>query len=178
MPSIFSAFSDGSLPAPSYINGDPVHVEYLPANPIPHTFYIVDEVVDFGSDANIHDLMVVSLKEIKVGSKSTLSDVLLASMDKITFGSENVIGDSNYCDSGSGQVRMFAAGDIKLGSQTEYVGVQIVSSASVYLGSELVSLTGITVQAGGDIEWGSAESFGGCGAPTEPNAYNSVYIVN
>ena len=163
VPSIVSGLMDGSLIPPSYIKFGPVHVQYLPANPSPHTLYVVDEVVDFGSDAIIHNLAVVSLQEIKVGSRSELSNVLLVSMNKISFGSENLIGSRAYCADGHGSVQMFAFGDITLGSQTEYSGVQIVSSNSVYLGSELVSLTGITVQAGGDIDWGSAEVYSGCG---------------
>ena len=46
------------------------------------------------------------------------------------------------------------------------------------LGSNLVSLIGVSVQAGKDIEWGSAERYGVCGAPLTYNPMTAVYIVN
>lgn len=178
VPEIYSDLIYGSLALPDYIHFGPVHVRFLPDNPAPNTFYVVEEVINFGSSANLENLMVLSLQEIKLGSNSALSNVFLFSMDKISFGSNNRIGSRTYCDDRDGEVKLFAAGDVKLGVNTEYSGVQIVSSRNVYLGSNLISLRGIAVQAGGDIEWGSAETFGVCGAPTDPNPANMVYIVN
>ena len=50
-------------------------------------------------------------------------------------------------------------------SNTGYVFPSSRNYGIVKLGSELTSLKGISVQAGGDLFWGSAEAYGGCGAP-------------
>ena len=133
--------------------------------------YIVDEVVNFGSGSSgaplvIHDIGVVSYQEIITGSAVILTNVLLATTDKVTIGSENYIGSSDYCNTGLGEVHIFSGGEYSAGSQTSYSGVQVVGAGIVKLGSELGSLTGINVKAGGDLFWGSAEEYGGCGGPS------------
>ncbi len=166
VPTIVAGLKTGDVVPPGFITEGPVFVQNLPSNPEPYTLYIVEEVVDFGSNVAISNIAVVSDQEIKTGSNVSLSNVFLASLDKITLGSENQIGASDYCDSGEGEVHIFAQGEYSAGSQSSYSGVQVVGAGIVKLGSELHSLKGIAVQAGDDLFWGSAELFGGCGAPT------------
>ena len=47
----------------------------------------------------------------------------------------------------------------------------------VKLGSELVSLKGINVRAGGDLFWGSAENYGGCDGPSLYGPINSPAVL-
>lgn len=178
IPTIVAGLKDGSVVPPGYITNGPIFVDYLPGDPQPHTLYVVEEVVDFGSNVNISNIAVVSDQEIKTGSNVSLSNVFLASLDKITLGSESVIGGSDYCNSGEGEVHIFAQGEYSAGSQSTYSGVQIVGAGIVKLGSELHSLKGIAVQAGDDLFWGSAELYGGCGAPTLFTPPGVVSIVN
>ena len=143
---------------------------------VPGTLYVSHEVVDFGSGSSgaplqISDIAVVSTQEIKTGSFVELSNVLIATTGKVTLGSENQIGTDAYCNSGKGAVHIFAGGEYSAGSQSTYSGVQLVGEGIVKLGSELTSMKGINVQAGGDIFWGSAELYGGC-AP--PDLYNPI----
>ena len=131
-------------------------------------YYIVNDVVDFGSSNTFEDLVVISDEEIKVGSGVTLINVLLASRDKVTFGSENTFGAANFCTNNRRDgVRIFSSYDdtdaVKFGSQSNFYGVQIAGTGEVNLGSELGSVTGLGVQAGKDIHYGSQEIYGACG---------------
>ncbi len=73
---------------------------------------------------------------------------------------------------------MYAVNNIELQSNFEYTGAQIVAGQTVKLGSNLVSLIGVSVQAGKDIEWGSAELYGVCGAPLNYNPTTAIYLVD
>ncbi len=197
--SIVTGLINQTLEFPDYIvEGRPVlQLDVLPDNPSTDYFYIVTDKVDFGSDAILDGLAVVSRTEIVVGSASTITNTFLASNGDVTLGadsklsnvllgsgkmikasSHNVYGSKTYCDTKDGEVQMFAVQNIELQSYSTYSGVQIVSGQTVKLGSNLPSLTGISVQAGQDIYWGSAELYGGCGGPISYNPRNVVYIVN
>ena len=165
VPSIVAGLMDGSIVPPNFITKGPVFVTDLPSNPEPNTLYVVDNA-DFPSDAVISNIAVVSTQKIKIGSNTTIYNAFFATLAEFTLGSKNQIGASNYCNSGQGEVHIFAQGKISAGSRNDYNGVQVVGAYEVTLGSELVSLRGIHVEAGGDLFWGSAEKYGGCGAPS------------
>ena len=104
--------------------------------------------------------------KIAVGSYNSLSNVFLVTMGEIDFGSDNRIGASDFCDTGTGAVHIFAHGKIAMGSNSNYNGVQIVGAKLVELGSNLGNPKGIAVQAGETMTWQSNEDFvGGCRAP-------------
>ena len=63
-----------------------VHLPVQPDSFSPNAFYIVNDKVDFGSDAIVDGIAVVSLEEIVVGSNSTVTNSFLGSMGKIVLG--------------------------------------------------------------------------------------------
>ena len=176
VPSIVAGLMDGSIVPPNFITKGPVFVTDLPSNPEPNTLYVVDNA-DLGSNVVISNIAVVSTQKIKIGSNTTIYNAFFATLDEFLLGSKNQIGASNYCNTGQGEVHIFAQGKISSGSLNDYNGVQIVGAYEVKLGSELVSLRGIHVEAGGDLHWGSAENYGGCGAPTLFISSGGVSIV-
>lgn len=199
---IVEKMMDQTLNLPDYlVEGLPVvEIDVLPGDLStlsPEIFYVVKELADFGSDANIDGLQIMSLEAIVIGSNSTITNTLLVSPGNIVFGSNvvfsnvmmgsissilggshNVYGSSSYCDDRVGEVQMFAVENIELGSFSEYSGVQIVSAQTVNLGTDIVSLVGISVQAGQDIIWENAARYDTCSAPHSYNPENAVYIVN
>ncbi len=87
------------------------------------------------------------------------------------MGSENQIGATNFCVTGQGGVFIIAEGNYDAGTRTQYTGVQILTLGDAKIGSELTSggvgPEALSVQAGGDIYWGSQEIFrSGCPAPS------------
>lgn len=181
VPSIVQSLMDGTAVPPGFITNGPVYVQTLPSNPTPNTLYVVEEVVDFGSgtagdELLIENIAIVSNEEIKTGSNVFLRNVMFATTGKISLGSANIIGDNDYCNSGDGEVYFFSGDEYSAGSESSYSGVQIVGAKMVKLGSELHSLKGIAAQAGGDLDWGSAELYGGCNSPSLflPRAYAIV----
>ena len=175
VPSIVAGLMDGSVAPPNYMtNVVPAYgappLATLPSTLVPNTLYRIDGVVDFGSGSNvhldIHDIGIVSNSEIKSGSLVKFSNVVMATLQRVSLGSENLIGASDFCNTGDGAVFIFAGQEYSAGSQSGYSGTQIVGMQQVKLGSELISLKGIDVQAGEDLFWGSAEEYGGCHAPS------------
>ena len=167
IPTIVAGLMDGSYVPPGFITEGPVFLEYLPSNEnlVPGTLYVIEQVVDFGSNVTVSNIAVVSHEIIKSGSNVAFSNVLLASTNMVTLGSESLIGATDYCDTGIGEVHIFSGPEYSAGSQSAYSGVQLIGGAQVKLGSELLSLVGINVQAREDLFWGSAENYGGCDAP-------------
>ncbi len=179
----------GSLPInpPTFLT-QTSHVSQLPNPLVEGTLYIVDgpDDVVIPSDAVLNNIGVVVLNDLKkllVGSKVSLSNVLLAARNNVEVGSENQIGHSNYCNTGQGAVFIFTGAEYKAGSQTDYSGVQIVSVSHSSIGSELTSggigPEALSVQAGGNIYWGSKEVFrGNCSAPSFFSLDGRVAIVD
>ncbi len=57
-------------------------------------------------------------------------------------------------------------GNIKVGSNTNFYGGQLIAGQDALLGSNLISLTGPGIQAVRDIKLGSTLDFTGCAATT------------
>jgi hypothetical protein len=128
----------------------------------PNTLYIVNDVADLGSNRTVENIAIVAVKEVKTGSNVILRNVVLATNDKILFGSSNDFGSSNYCDSGNYSVYAFAGDNIEFGSESLIRGTQLVTRKMLKLGSTLRGLQGVYGEALEDIDYGSADVFGGC----------------
>ena len=154
---------------PDYLNGNVQHIENWPPSggPQPGTLYLVDNVVDFGSDATVDGFGVVSLKEVKVGSYSTVKNALLASFLAVDIGSNVFIGDNDFCNSHDGEVFLASPIIVKTGSNVDIVGAQIITGDLGDFGSDLVRYTSVSVQASGDIKVGSQLELAGCPVTTD-----------
>ena len=181
--------ADPAVTPPSFLINT-VHLtdEVLPSTLEPGTLYVVSGSKEpvITSDAVVNNVGIVYLnpdKPIIVGSKVTLNNVLLAARGDVLVGSENQIGATNFCDTGQGGVFIFTEGNYDAGTRTQYTGVQIVSMGDAKIGSELTSggvgPEALSVQAGGDIYWGSQEIFrSGCPAPSFFALNGRVAIVD
>jgi Flp pilus assembly protein TadG len=166
--SVISDLENGTFPElPDYLDGTIEHVEDLPANPTPGTLYIVENVVDFGSDANVEGFGVIGLQEVKVGSNSTVKNAMLISHTTLDMGSNIFIGDSDFCNSHDGEVFMGSKELMKMGSNTDVVGAQIISAGLADFGSDLVNFKSVGVQAAGDLKVGSQLQLSGCPNQTD-----------
>ena len=179
VPGVIDGLASGDVTPPVFLaNPDnPKHVVQLPSTLEEGSLYVVygsnDVVIQ--SDAVVQNIGVVVTDpsaKLLVGSNVSLSNVLLAAQNNVEVGSLNQIGNTDFCNTGQGAVFIFTKGDYKAGSQTDYTGVQIVSVGSSYIGSELTSAgkgpEALSVQAGGNIYWGSQEIFrsSSCQAPS------------
>jgi putative Flp pilus-assembly TadE/G-like protein len=150
---------------PSFMTGSPVVSlpEITDSTPInANTIYIVTDVADFGSGANLTNIVVVAGKEIKTGGNSTLENVVFATPDKILLGSDNVIGGSDYCNSGEYNVYLLSESNIEFGSNTTLRGVQMGAQGEIKLGSDITAILGVHGEAEGSIEYGSSQNFAAC----------------
>ncbi len=149
---------------PDYITNGPVELDEITDSTslLPNTLYIVDGVVDFGSDANVADIAIVADGEIKVGSNSTLENVVFASNNKILIGSDVVMGVADFCDVGTYGIYLFSEDNIEMGSNNTLQGVQMAAKGDLKLSSDVGILAGVYGEAVGNIEYGSADSFTGC----------------
>ena len=165
---IMNELQNGTFqPLPDYLNGTIQHVQDLPANPVAGTLYVVDNVVDFGSGANVEGFGVIGRKEVKVGSDSTVKNALLASYMTLDIGSNVYIGDSTFCDTHNGEVFLASPTLVKTGSNVDIVGAQIITGDLGDFGSDLVRYTSVSVQAAGDIKVGSQLQLSGCPVTTD-----------
>ncbi len=180
VPGILSGLAPGANPAvtpPNFLQNTVLLTdEELPSTLKPGTMYVVSGGKEpvIPSDAVVNNVGIVYLnpdKPIIVGSKVTLTNVFLAARGSILVGSENQIGATNFCVTGQGGVFIIAEGNYDAGTRTQYTGVQILTLGDAKIGSELTSggvgPEALSVQAGGDIYWGSQEIFrSGCPAPS------------
>jgi len=149
---------------PDFITEGPVYLnEITDSTPLsPNTLYIVKKVADLGSNRVISDIAIVAKKEVKVGSDVTLSNVVFATPKKILFGSNNDIGSVNYCGDGAFNIYLFSNSNIEFGSDNYFRGVQMGAKKELKLGSDVAGMEGIHAEAKRNIEYGSADTYGGC----------------
>ncbi len=160
---------------PDYLNGITQYVEDLPGDPQPGTLYIVENVVDFGSHADVQNFGVVGLEEVKVGSNSTIKNALLVSFKTLDIGSNVLVGDSDFCNSHDGEVFLASPELVKTGSNVSMIGAQILTGALGDFGSNL-QYTSVNVQAAGDIKVGSQLNMTGC--PTKTDEHLLIFSGN
>ena len=147
---------------PDYLNGTIQYVEELPPDPQPGYLYIVDGDVDFGSNTDMEGYGVIGLKAVTFGSNNTIKNALVIGMEKLDLGSNIFVGDSNFCNSHDGEVFLASPNLVKMGSNIDVVGSQIISGGLADFGSDLVNFTSVGVQAAGDIKVGSQLQLKGC----------------
>lgn len=132
------------------------------------TLYIVDGVADFGSNVTIKNIAVVARKEIKTGSNVTMTNSFFVTNDKILFGSTNEFGSSDFCDTEKYSIQAYSGDNIEFGSQSLFQGMQLAAGGEIKLGSELRGIMGLYGQSAGNVDYGSADEYGGC-----PNGLSS-----
>ena len=126
------------------------------------TLYIVDGDVDFGSNTDMEGYGVIGLKAVTFGSNNTIKNALVIGIEKLDLGSNIFVGDSNFCNSHDGEVFLASPNLVKMGSNIDVVGSQIISGGLADFGSDLVNYTSVGVQAAGDIKVGSQLQLKGC----------------
>ena len=128
----------------------------------------------------VSNIGVVSEDEIQFGSNANISNAFFATLSEFKFPSDSVIGHSKYCETGQGEVYVFAQGIVTMQSNNVISGLQVVSASLVDWQSNNVGVNGLAVQAGGNIKLQSNNLYGGgCAAPTLyiPTAAGAVSIV-
>jgi len=115
-----------------------------------------------GSNVDISEIAIVAGKEIKIGSNVRMSETVLVTNSKVLFGSTNDIGTANFCESGHYSVYVMSGDNIEYGSQSLFQGVRMGAVGEVKLGSELRAVQGVYAESLGNIDYGSADTYGGC----------------
>lgn len=170
---IITGLADGSITPPNFLgpgtqqdSGGTQHVSSLPSTLEEGTLYIVEGSDDVTLPADVRNVGVVVLDseaKLNVESDAVLYNVLLAARGNIEVGSYVTFGSDEFCSDGHGAIYAFTEKWYKAGSNNDYSGVQIVATDTVDLGSNNTSggvgPRALTVQAGGDIKWGSDEVF-------------------
>ena len=166
-------FANFGAELPDYLSGDIQNIsEWPPDNLVDGTLYVVSGVVDFGSDADVQNIGIVGLDEVKVGSNSTVKNALLVSFKTLDLGSNIFVGDNDFCDTHDGEVFLGSKELVKAGSNLDMIGAQIIAGGSVDgapvdMGSDLTRFTQVGVQSAGDIKIGSQQLLNGCPTSTD-----------
>ncbi len=97
-------------------------------------------------------------------------------MGRVQLGSYGTIGNSDYCLTGAGTVEILATENILLGSNTNFFGGMLIAGVDADLGSDLISTTGLGIQAVRDVKLGSQLEFTGCLADFD-NRYTTTGVA-
>ncbi|MGI9395047.1 MAG: hypothetical protein ACR2OY_10415 [Boseongicola sp.] len=165
VPTIVSSMDSGSFDyLPDFITGGPIYINKIEDTTplVEGILYIVDDVADLGSNRTIRNVAIVANKEVKIGSDNTVYNVVFATMDKVLIGSNNTIEHPNACNFGRYSTYLFSGVNIELGSNNLLTGVQMGAVDEIKLGSDVAGIKDVYGEAGGNFDYGSADTFAGC----------------
>ncbi len=142
----------------------------LPANAgdtgqwgVPGTAYVIDGSVDVvGANRILDNIIIIATGSINIGSFYTLTNTVLASDTYVDLQSDGIIGQADFCSTGEGAVVIMAVENVKVGSNTDINGGQIITGAVADLQSDQITANGLAIQAVGDVRLGSQLSIVGC----------------
>ncbi len=132
------------------------------------TAYIINETVSINSGRTLNNVVIIAEDVLSIGSDFTITNAILAAnntggtVGRVQLGSYGTIGSSEYCLSGLGTVEVLAIENVLVGSNTDIFGGQFIAGVDADLGSDLISTTGLGIQAVRDVKLGSQLEFTGC----------------
>ena len=149
---------------------------FLPANAddgpgtawgVPGTAYVINGKVDITSDRILNNVVIIANGDISIGSDYQITNTIIAAKPgdgtgRVQMGSFGTLGDATYCTSGFGTVEILAIENILIGSNTSIFGGQIIAGNDADLGSNEISVAGLSVQSVNDIKIGSEHNMSGC----------------
>ena len=146
------------------------------------TAYIINETVSIDSGRTLNNVVIIAENVLSIGSDFTITNAILAAnntggtVGRVQLGSYGTIGSSEYCLSGLGTVEVLAMENVLVGSNTDIFGGQFIAGVDADLGSDLISTTGLGIQAVRDVKLGSQLEFTGCLADLD-NRYTTTGVA-
>ncbi|MDH3666986.1 MAG: pilus assembly protein TadG-related protein [Paracoccaceae bacterium] len=140
---------------------------HLPAALLPNTVYNVNCNGQILLPSTVMNrVVIVADCRIHTSAGSALIDAVLATdflggADTVQLASSTMMGLPDNCASGGG-VEIYSAGDIHVSASGDFNGVRMVSANDVKFTSNSIGISGMSVQAGNDINYSSNNSYGLC----------------
>ena len=167
VPTIVSSMEASSFDyMPDFITSvQSISGDFVPENAGDHVsgrLYIVEDVADLSKVSYVNNVAVVAGKEVKIGSDQTIYNVVFATMDKVLIGSNNTFEHPDACNYGRYSAYLFSGVNIEFGSNNLLTGVQMGAVDEIKLGSDVAGIKDVYAEAGGNFDYGSADTFAGC----------------
>ncbi|APX88944.1 hypothetical protein BV394_03710 [Brevirhabdus pacifica] len=176
--SVYNGVRNGTDHLPSWITNGPVHVPNLPAYPTRGTIYVVSGNVVINDGTALEEIAIVTSGKITVNSNTTMSKVVLAAGGLVDINSNVDIGSSSYCSEGAYDSYIVSKDRVELNSNDVLRGVQIASKKDFVINSNAVVTDGIVIETGGNADFNSNLSFGGCPDALVSNVFDSIHGDN
>ncbi|HUF86836.1 MAG TPA: TadG family pilus assembly protein [Thermohalobaculum sp.] len=149
---------------PARATSQPAGDAYLPF----HVYELMNcnGQLSIGSGAILANVTIVTSCRIHIAADMSAGNVILAStytgpQPAVSVAAQAKLGNSDYCDTGTGGVQIYTLGDAHLAAQTDWHGVRVAAAGDVGLAAQN-SVHGVSVQAGGDIDFQSNGEYGLC----------------
>jgi hypothetical protein len=126
-----------------------VTIDASATTPLENVAFIADCNVKVGNDGLV--------KNAVIGSTAGGADKIKPWDNIIHLGQGSVFGVPGTCKDGA---MILSTASINGPADTQYHGVQMMATTDIHIAAQAAGVSGINIQAGGDVDWASQNAFG------------------